>query len=104
MNREEFISKLVAIYKLRYQPSEVEIEEFKLLLEMMPDRPALITNPTPPPPPFVPDERKWPPISVVYGVQIPSSVAYGSPYPNDVTYTSTSTDDTLQGNKQKRKR
>lgn len=42
MNREQFIEKLLAIYRLKYKPSDLEVEEFKLMLEMMPDRPVLI--------------------------------------------------------------
>jgi len=41
MTREQYIERLIAIYKLRYKPSQEEIEEFKLLLEMMPDTPRL---------------------------------------------------------------
>ena len=37
MTREKYIERLIAIFKLRYKPSQEEIEEFKLLMEMMPN-------------------------------------------------------------------
>lgn len=37
MTREQYIQKLLAIYKLKYQPSELELKEFELLLQMIPD-------------------------------------------------------------------
>lgn len=70
MNREQYISKLLAIFKLKYKPSEVELEEFKLLLEMMLDHPILNI------PPGIKDVPKeipypYPPTPVMYGVQFP---------------------------------
>lgn len=77
MNREQYIEKLLAIYKLKYKPTEVEIEEFKLMLEMMPDKPILnIPN--------------WP---IPDPIEQPVVLMYGCAYPqnNDIQYTSTST-------------
>ena len=83
MTRTEYIDKLVAIYKLRYKPTEVEIEEFRLLLEMMPNgTPETITDT-----PFKPLDITipQPPISVAYGCLPPMQVMYGVSYP-DITY------------------
>lgn len=81
MNREQYIEKLLAIYKLKYKPSEVEIEEFKLMLEMMPDRPIL----------YLPkkDGTEWPQKNPF---EQPVVLMYGCAYPpnNDIQYTSTS--------------
>ena len=33
MDRNTYIDKLIILYKLKYNPSEVEVEEFRLLLE-----------------------------------------------------------------------
>ena len=88
MNREQYIEKLLAIYKLRYKPSEVEIAEFKLLLEMMPDdTPKTITDV-----PFKPLDITipQPPISVAYGCLPPVHVMYGVNV-SDVTYKANST-------------
>lgn len=37
MDRNTYIDKLIILYKLKYNPSEAEVEEFRLLLENMPD-------------------------------------------------------------------
>ena len=85
MTRTEYIDKLVAIYKLRYKPTEVEIEEFRLLLEMMPNgTPETITD-GPFKPMDIPDRVPQPPISVAYGCLPPMQVMYGVSYP-DITY------------------
>ena len=76
MTREQYIERLIAIYKLRYKPSQEEIEEFKLLMEMMPDKPILNILNWPKPDP----------------IEQPVVVMYGCGYPqNDIQYTSTST-------------
>ena len=38
MNREEFIEMLVKLARIRYNLSEVDLNEFRTVLEMMPDR------------------------------------------------------------------
>jgi len=71
---------LLAIYRLKYKPSDVEIEEFKLMLEMMPDRPILkipkigeIDWPSIQP---KPNPYEWP-VTVMYGVPIPPYTTTG---------------------------
>ena len=86
MTRTEFIDKLVAIYKLRYKPTEVEIEEFRLLLEMMPNASVTLTPSSPLWPRDINGEPfPEPPISVAYGCLPPVHVMYGVSYP-DITY------------------
>lgn len=70
MTREQYIEKLIAIYKLKYKPSEVEIEEFRLMLDMIPDRQSIgITiNPN-----DSSNKRIWKDLT---------PVAYGPVYPN----------------------
>jgi hypothetical protein len=77
MTREQYIERLIAIYKLRYKPSQEEIEEFKLLMEMMPDKPILNIPNWPKPDPI---ER---PVVLMYGCEYPRN--------NDIQFTSTST-------------
>lgn len=69
MNREQYIEKLLAIYKLKYKPSDVEIEEFKLILEMMPDKPVLYIPNSPDNP--IPVPKPWDNTPLMYGVPIP---------------------------------
>lgn len=69
MNREEYIEKLLAIYRLKYKPSDVEIEEFKLMLEMMPDKPVLYIPNRPDSPITVPSP--WDNTPLMYRVPIP---------------------------------
>jgi len=44
MNREEFIEMLVKLARIRYNLSETELNEFRTVLEMMPDRESLDTS------------------------------------------------------------
>lgn len=71
MNREQFIEKLLAIYRLKYKPTDVEVEEFRLMLEMMPDRPALYIPNTPGNPITAPNPRPYDNTPVMYGVYPP---------------------------------
>jgi hypothetical protein len=71
MSREEYIEKLLAIYKLKYKPGEVEIEEFRLMLEMMPDRPVLYIPNNPASPITTPSPIPWSDTPVMYGVSMP---------------------------------
>ena len=88
MNRQEYIEKLLVIYKLRYKPSEVEIAKFKLLLEMMPNDTVGIT---PPSPWWTKDDNDnpfpYPPITVMYGTGIPQQWSNGK----STTYSSSTT-------------
>ena len=43
MTRKEFIDRLIAIYRLKYKPSDLEVDEFRLLLETMPDNQTITT-------------------------------------------------------------
>ena len=38
MNRDEYINKLIALAKMKFQLTQAEVEEFRFLLEMMPDK------------------------------------------------------------------
>lgn len=75
MTREQYIERLIAIYKLRYNPSQEEIEEFKLLMEMMPDKPVLYI-PNMPDSPITPP-KPWDNTPLMYGVPIPSYTTTG---------------------------
>lgn len=75
MNREQYIEKLLAIYKLKYKPSDVEIEEFKLMLEMMPDKPVLYIPNAPDSP--TTDPKPWDNTPLMYGVPIPPYTTTG---------------------------
>ena len=76
MTRAEYIETIIKIFRAKYKPSEVELEEFKLMLEMMPDKPILNIPNWPKPDP----------------IEQPVVVMYGCGYPqNDIQYTSTST-------------
>ena len=46
MNREEYIDKIIALYKLKYNPTSVEVAEFRLALEMMPNTNGSMRYPT----------------------------------------------------------
>ena len=91
MNREQYIEKLMAIYKLKYKPSELEIEEFRLMLEMMPDAPILKVGPSSPLCPRDINDKPFPeqPVVVMYGVQTPQQWFDG----NKFVTTSTKTED-----------
>ena len=73
MNREQFIGKLLAIYRRKYKPTDGEVEEFRLLLEMMPDRPVLFIPNTPENPMTIPipTPRPYDNTPVMYGVYPP---------------------------------
>lgn len=75
MNREEYIEKLIAIYRLKYKPSDLEVEEFKLMLEMMPDKPVLYIPNRPDSPTIFPSP--WDNIPLMYGVQMPTYTTTG---------------------------
>lgn len=90
MTRDQYIEKLIAIYKLRYKPSELEIAEFRLMLEMMPDASVTLTPSSPLWPKDI-NDKPFPYETVMYGVQFPESVAYGPAYPSKATYNSSST-------------
>jgi hypothetical protein len=77
MTRTEYIETIIKIFRAKYKPSEVELEEVKLALEMMPDREVLFMPkqpffPTDPPNPY---ER---PVTVMYGVQMSETTWYDS--------------------------
>ena len=84
MTREQYIERLIAIYKLRYKPSQEEIEEFKLLMEMMPNNIESIGVPYEPMNP-----RPWDNTPVMYGVQVPD-IIYDF---EQTTHTMTKTDE-----------
>ena len=77
MTRKEFIDRIIAIYRLKYKPSDLEIDEFRLVLELMPDsdKPTLtlptspITTPDPSPNPY----PWWKDTVVMYGCPMPNS-------------------------------
>ena len=85
MNREQFIEKLLAIYRLKYKPSDLEVEELKLMLEMMPDRPVLIL-------PKDKDNQTSFPINPLSPNQV---VMYGAPYPGYQTISDTPKNDNV---------
>ena len=79
MTREEYIQKLLAIYKLKYQPSELELREFELLLQMIPDSDkSTLTLPTSPL--TIPDATPsnpnpwWRDQVLIYGPPIPRTI------------------------------
>lgn len=77
MTRAEYIETIIKIFRAKYKPSEVELEEVKLALEMMPDREVLLM----PKQPFFPTDPSNPyerPVMVMYGVQVPSIETYSS--------------------------
>jgi len=86
MTRERYIERLIAIYKLRYKPSETEIQEFKLLLEMMPDK----THPYLDMPTAKRNNPFYPPVTLMYGVQVPDTLYNES---NSTAYTISKTDE-----------
>lgn len=76
MTREQYIQKLLAIYKLKYQPSELELKEFELLLQMIPDSDkSTLTLPTSPltTPDITPSNPNpwWKDQVLMYGCPIP---------------------------------
>jgi len=46
MNREEYIEHIIALYKLKYNPTPFEVAEFRLALKMMPDTNGSMRYPT----------------------------------------------------------
>ena len=77
MEREAYIERLVRLFRLKYHPSDLEVEEFRLALEAIPDRNGIIT------PQVVPSfpVREFDPQPVAYGPIYPTPVAYGPIYP-----------------------
>ena len=93
MTRAQYIQKLLAIYKLKYQPSELELKEFELLLQMIPDsdKPTL-TLPTSP---ILDSPNKYPwqrDVVLMYGPPTPTTI---DPY-----FDSTTTLDQFLGSKE----
>ena len=66
MDRNTYIDKLIILYKLKYNPSEVEVEEFRLLLENMPDYGTIKVTPNP-------NLVDFDTIAVAYGCPVPRS-------------------------------
>lgn len=78
MTRKEFIDRIIAIYRLKYKPSDLEIDEFRLVLELMPDSDkSSLTVPTSPL--TIPDTTPsnpnpwWKDTVVMYGCPMPNS-------------------------------
>ena len=90
MNRKDYIERLVKLATLKWHLNETDIEELRLVLEMMPDRPILdIPSPT-----LIETEQgkvvdMRPPVVVMYGVGMPQQWYDGTKF----TTTSTTTDD-----------
>ena len=68
MNRKEYIEKVVMLYRMKYNPSDCEIEEFRLMLDMIPDKPYLSVTPNT----FSP-KRIFDMTPVAYGPAIPGT-------------------------------
>lgn len=66
MTRAEYIETIIKIFRAKYKPSEVELEEVKLALEMMPDREVLLF----PQQPVTPKPWEQPTV-VMYGCSMP---------------------------------
>lgn len=58
MNRDEFIEMLVKLARIRFDLPTTELEELKILLQMIPDR-ETVTLTTPSPAPYTPI-NPWP--------------------------------------------
>ena len=89
MTRAEYIETIIKIFRAKYKPSDVELEEVKLALEMMPDREVLLM----PKQPFFPTDPQNPyerPVMVMYGVQMPETTWYDS---NSTVTTTTKKED-----------
>jgi len=74
MSREEYIERLVRLFKLRYKPDEFEIECFRLALDAMPNKGL--------PNPFspiidIPDIRPWDNKPLMYGPVYPEYMIDG---------------------------
>ena len=72
MNRDEFIEMLVKLARIRFDLPTTELEEFKTLLQMMPDRePVTLTTPNPAPyTPIDPWPKPFDIFPVAYGPAI----------------------------------
>lgn len=79
MTRKEFTDRLIRIISMKYKLSDVEKEELRLILEIMPNADV--------PPTIVPQPSPWitvpetpvrtphfPPITVMYGCQQPNTL------------------------------
>lgn len=78
MTRKEFIDRIIAIYRLKYKPSDLEVDEFRLLLEMMPDKePLTISTQSQSPIVINPGDNNnipwWRDTVVMYGCPMPNS-------------------------------
>ena len=80
MNRDEYITKIIALAKLKFQLTQAEVEEFRLLLEMMPDKgtdftpeitPGVLPNvPYTPARPSTSPYKPWRDVILMYGCEI----------------------------------
>ena len=74
MTREEYIQKVLAIYKLKYKPTELELKEFELVLQMIPDNGQNLTIPYTPITKPDTNPYPWTTGPLMYGPPIPTTI------------------------------